>query len=98
MCDLVPGEESGGNKAVKQIPSTSPRAFNRTVNKGPLGKCFMFTASLGTEEADLIQNIYYSLVSSPFLYFSIFDFMFENYHSFTPTLGLEDQWICGATG
>lgn len=57
----------------------------------------MFTASLGTEEAALTQNIYYSLVSSPLLYFPIFDFMFENYHSFTPTLGLEDQWISGAS-
>ena len=38
----------------------------------------MFTASLGTEETALTQNIYYSLISSPLLYFSIFAFMFEN--------------------
>ena len=55
----------------------------------------MFTASRGTEEAALTQNIYYSLVSSPLLYFSIFDFMFENYHCFTPhprTGGSVDLW------
>lgn len=31
----------GRNEGVKQIPSTSPRAFIRTINKGPLGKCLL---------------------------------------------------------